>query len=159
MFETIYTVSEVAERIGVSQNTLRNWERELSEHISIERDDNGVRVYTDEVIARLQKVAQLRESGLSLASIREVFAAFYTASESAAGKGGSSAGGPAMQFADFFEQRLADLSHRQVEELKGYIDQRLHTVSMIQNEILGEIQESRRQRHRRHGLLARLFQA
>jgi DNA-binding transcriptional MerR regulator len=53
----LYSLSEAAERIGVSPITLKRWL--LSEKVSeVNRDRNGWRVFNDSDVERIKKYAQ-----------------------------------------------------------------------------------------------------
>lgn len=67
-----YVISDVAKKIGVKDHTIRYWEDELD--LNIERNNMGHRSYTDEDIALLQIIKQLKDSGFQLKSIKIVVA-------------------------------------------------------------------------------------
>lgn len=153
-----YSISEVAESIGVSQGTVRNWEKELVDYMAIERDENGCRVYTEELVSRLEKVNQLRAQGLSLAMIREVFSTFYQVAVT--DQEDVDVDAPAVNMeaiSSAFALQLEELAKRQAQEMKDYIDERLRTVSYIQSEILSQMQQSRPTRMKQRSVFSRVF--
>ncbi|MFE8701011.1 MerR family transcriptional regulator [Cytobacillus sp. FJAT-54145] len=68
--KTFYTISSVSETLEVSQNTIRNWEKEFEDLHQIQRDKNGTRLYTDEDIRYFQLIDKYRSKGLGIAQIR-----------------------------------------------------------------------------------------
>jgi DNA-binding transcriptional MerR regulator len=69
--EKWYLISEVADLLGIAQNTLRVWEEKMGEAIHINRDAQGARYYTQKDIDTFKTISQMREKGLSLANIKE----------------------------------------------------------------------------------------
>ena len=65
--QAVYTRKEAAGILGVTIDTLRNWE--LNGLFSIRRMANGYRVYTEEDMQRLAIIRSLRCANYSLASI------------------------------------------------------------------------------------------
>lgn len=63
-------MSEVAERFGVSANTLRYYER-VGLLDPVERDSGGRRVYDDHAMAGIVFVTRLRATGMSIRTLRE----------------------------------------------------------------------------------------
>lgn len=62
----LYTISVVADLIGVGQATLREWERQ---GIVRPARRNGLRLYSDNDLRRLRFVYQLLQKGLNLAGV------------------------------------------------------------------------------------------
>ena len=58
---------EVSDYLGISTNTLRNWE--MNGLLTVKRKQNGYRVYTDEDIKQLKIIRSLRCAGYSLEAI------------------------------------------------------------------------------------------
>ncbi|MBQ1787136.1 MAG: MerR family transcriptional regulator, partial [Turicibacter sp.] len=58
---------EVSELLGLSMDTLRNWE--MNGLVSIKRKENGYRIYTYEDIQRLKVIRYLRCGNYSLSAI------------------------------------------------------------------------------------------
>lgn len=60
-----YTVKEVSKRTGISEHTLRYYDKEglLS---FIKRDKNGVRLFTKEDFEHLYTITVLKKTGMSL---------------------------------------------------------------------------------------------
>ena len=66
-----YSISEVAEMLGVSQSLLRYWETEFSE-LKPNKNARGVRMYKQEDIDLLRRIHHLtKERGLTLEGTRE----------------------------------------------------------------------------------------
>lgn len=66
-----YSISEVAEEIGVSETLLRFWEKEFSE-LKPKRAGRGIRQYTKEDIAQLKLIYHLvKERGMTLTGARK----------------------------------------------------------------------------------------
>lgn len=66
-----YSIKEVAEMVGVSEPTLRFWEKEFPQ-IAPKKGENKVRKYTREDIGRIQAIYHLvKEKGLTLKGARE----------------------------------------------------------------------------------------
>ncbi|MHB1414533.1 MAG: MerR family transcriptional regulator [Chloroflexota bacterium] len=63
----LYTISVVADLVGVRQSTLREWEKQ--ELVTPPRR-NGLRLYTDNDLRRLRFIGSLVERGLNLAGVR-----------------------------------------------------------------------------------------
>lgn len=70
-------IGELTERAGVTPRTVRFY-------VSIglipagEREGNGQHYYTEETLARLRKIDQLKQLGLSLDEIRDVIDLYFT---------------------------------------------------------------------------------
>lgn len=66
----MYTVKQVAEKMGISAHTLRFYDKEgLLPHIA--RDGNNVRLFSDRDLERIYLVQCLRETGMPLAEVKE----------------------------------------------------------------------------------------
>ena len=66
-----YSISEVAEEIGVSETLLRFWEKEFPE-LKPKRAGRGIRQYTKENIAQLKLIYHLvKERGMTLTGARK----------------------------------------------------------------------------------------
>jgi len=70
-------IGELAERAGVTQRTVRYYES-IGLLPSGEREGNGHYYYTEETVARLRKIDQLKMLGLSLEEIRDVIESYFT---------------------------------------------------------------------------------
>lgn len=64
-----YSIKEVAEKFNISSYTLRYYERE-GLIPSVQRNDNGRRVYTDTDLGWLQLVCCMRTTGMSISYIK-----------------------------------------------------------------------------------------
>ena len=68
-----YTISEVAQMLGVSETLLRYWEKEFPQQINPKKGARGVRRYTKENIEKIRVVYDLvKVRGLKLAAARDV---------------------------------------------------------------------------------------
>ena len=73
--ETIMKRKEVSEALGITMDTLRNWE--MNGLISIKRKENGYRVYNQEDLKQLKIIRSLRTANYSLSSIKRMMSALY----------------------------------------------------------------------------------
>jgi len=65
--EHLFKRKEVSEYLGISMDTLRNWE--MNGLLTVKRKQNGYRVYTDKDIRRLKVIRSLRCANYSLEAI------------------------------------------------------------------------------------------
>ncbi len=133
--EESYSISQVAEKLGVSQNTVRNWEKELGDFMMVQRDKTGARTYTSLDMSKLEKVNELREQGLALPTINKVFNTFYKKEEQDQ---------PQTEQQDQqndLQNQIKALTEQQVEELKGYLETSMQSIIRVQNAILSELQQ------------------
>jgi MerR family transcriptional regulator, copper efflux regulator len=70
-------IGELTERAGVTQRTVRYYEA-IGLLPPGEREGHGQHYYTEETLARLQKIDQLKLLGLSLDEIRDVIDLYFT---------------------------------------------------------------------------------
>ena len=70
MIQQMYTIKEAAKELGVEAHALRYWEEELN--LSIERNAQGRRVYTEEDMQTFKDIMAWKEQGLQLKSIKEM---------------------------------------------------------------------------------------
>ncbi|CAM4472615.1 MAG: MerR family transcriptional regulator [Paenibacillus macerans] len=70
-------IGELTKRAGVTQRTVRYYES-IGLLPSGEREGNGHHYYTEETVARLRKIDQLKKLGLSLEEIRDVIELYFT---------------------------------------------------------------------------------
>lgn len=66
-----YSISQAAERFGIEPHTLRFYEKEGL--VAPERTPSGVRVYTEENMARLETAMCLKGTGMPLKAIKQYF--------------------------------------------------------------------------------------
>jgi DNA-binding transcriptional MerR regulator len=66
----VYAISVAADLVGTGVQNLRVYERRGL--VSPARTDGGTRLYSDDDIARLRRIADLLEAGLNLAGIAMV---------------------------------------------------------------------------------------
>jgi len=69
----LYTISVVADLIGVGQATLREWERQ---GLVRPARRNGLRLYSDNDLRRLRFIQQLLEKGLNLAGVGYIISGY-----------------------------------------------------------------------------------
>lgn len=70
-------IGDLAERAEVTQRTVRYYER-IGLIPPGEREGHGQHYYTEETVARLRKIDQLKQLGLSLNEIRDVIDLYFT---------------------------------------------------------------------------------
>jgi|SRR5579871_6761511 DNA-binding transcriptional MerR regulator len=70
-------IGDLTERAGVTPRTVRYYER-LGLLPPGEREGHGQHYYTEETLARLEKIGQLKQLGLSLEDIRDVIDLYFT---------------------------------------------------------------------------------
>ena len=70
MIQQMYTIKEAAKELGVEAHALRYWEEELN--LTIDRNAQGRRVYTEENIQLFRDIMGWKEQGLQLKSIKEM---------------------------------------------------------------------------------------
>jgi MerR family transcriptional regulator, copper efflux regulator len=70
-------IGDLTEQAGVTQRTVRYYESIGLLHPA-EREGHGHHYYTEETLARLRKIDQLKRLGLSLDEIREVIDLYFT---------------------------------------------------------------------------------
>lgn len=66
-----YTISKVAQRVGLSTYTLRYYEKEglLPQ---IKKNEHGIRIYEEEDIAWIELIKCLKETGMSISNIHYI---------------------------------------------------------------------------------------
>jgi MerR family transcriptional regulator, copper efflux regulator len=69
-------IGDLTERAGVTQRTVRYYES-IGLLPPAEREGHGHHYYTEETLARLQKIDQLKQLGLSLEEIRDVIDLYF----------------------------------------------------------------------------------
>src|SRR5689334_15369584 len=70
-------IGDLTERAGVTQRTIRYYES-IGLLPPGEREGHGQHYYTEETLARLRKIDQLKKLGLSLDEIRDVIDLYFT---------------------------------------------------------------------------------
>lgn len=70
-------IGELTERAEVTPRTVRYYER-IGLIPEGEREGHGQHYYTEETLARLRKIDQLKQLGLSLNEIRDVIELYFT---------------------------------------------------------------------------------
>ncbi|OZB96634.1 MerR family transcriptional regulator [Paenibacillus sp. XY044] len=69
-------IGDLSERAGVTQRTVRYYEK-MGLIPPGEREGSGQHYYTEETVARLRKIDQLKKLGLSLEEIRDVIDLYF----------------------------------------------------------------------------------
>ena len=148
------SLSEVARLLDVSSSTIRRWENALSDFIQSSGDPKTGLFYSDESLKRLGSVSQLREKGLSLETIREIFTAVLTdqvevaASTTLEAVPEFSSHAMVAEFMEAFHQRFDIISKEHIDDLKKFMNDRLQSVSLAQSEIL-DVLGTRKEKHRK----------
>ena len=70
MIQQMYTIKEATKELGVEAHALRYWEEELG--LTIERNAQGRRVYSEEDMQMFKNIMGWKEQGLQLKSIKEM---------------------------------------------------------------------------------------
>lgn len=78
-------IGELARQAGVTTRTIRHYEQ-LGLVSPAERASSGFRYYTDHALARLHKIGQLKDLGLSLDDIAQVIDLYFEDTTGAQGK-------------------------------------------------------------------------
>lgn len=115
-------IGELAKRGGVSHRTIHYYEEEglLS---PIERAAGGHRYYDGEALARLHKIRQLQEIGLSLDEIRDVIDLYFEEPSGVKGK---------KKVLQMLRRQLAETEHK-ISELEDFRDDLKKNISRIEN--------------------------
>lgn len=145
-----YTMKHVTEILGISDGTIRNWERELSDFLTFERDSSGTRQFTGQDIYKLKAINQFREAGMSLSLIKTQLEIqrenrlnwdFSVAEAQSKGANG--------QIASISKADLEQVMGQMFLQIQSYIDARMETAAASQqllaspeqkNELLNEVQ-------------------
>ena len=70
MTQVLYSIKEAAEVLGVETHALRYWEEELG--LTITRNAQGRRVYSEEDMYKFYQIMEWKRQGLQLKAIREL---------------------------------------------------------------------------------------
>ncbi|MCX7710375.1 MAG: MerR family transcriptional regulator [Clostridia bacterium] len=68
-----YTITELSERLGVTDHALRYYEKEFN--LNVPKDERGRRYYTPELANILYQVKTMRDDGLEIKAIKKVLQA------------------------------------------------------------------------------------
>ncbi|WP_311806307.1 MerR family transcriptional regulator [Enterococcus dongliensis] len=112
----MYSIAEVAEKIDISKNTLRYYER-IGLLDLIGRDSKGIRFYTDDNLDEINKIVHLRKVGASISEIR-----IFLSDEK---KPTIETLQNRIQFLKHLNQKLAK-EMIEINEQKDYIDKKLN---------------------------------
>lgn len=99
----MHTITEVANNLDIKPHTLRYYEREGI--IESERNESGVRRYTDEQMQWLRFIMKLRETHMPVSTIKQ-YVEYYKEGDHTA-----------LQRLRLLEDHLTDI-HKQIEELR-----------------------------------------
>ncbi len=70
-----YTIGEASDETGLPESTIRYYDQEFSDYLSIERGKNNQRIFTEENLKDLEYIRYLlKREGLTVAEVREKFA-------------------------------------------------------------------------------------
>lgn len=123
-------IGEVAERTGLSLRTIRYYgEVGLAEPSA--RSQGGFRLYTEDDVARLQLLGQMKPLGLSLEQMRELLAALDAVGT---GDPATTRSGTGEEIEDVTARLAlyADAAKARVTELQGQLDQVLAFTEKLQ---------------------------
>lgn len=70
MTQEMYSIKEAANALGVETHALRFWEEELG--LSISRNQQGRRIYSDENMQEFRRIMEWKEQGLQLKAIKQL---------------------------------------------------------------------------------------
>jgi len=136
--KTTFTIGELAARAGMTPDALRYYER-LGVIGPVKRTGGGFRVYTADVIERLQFIKQAQRHGLTLAEIGELLRL-------------DARRGPSQcrQVQRLLERKLADVDARLIElqefrrTLDGYLAQCNRTLADTPEAVCPVVEDLRR---------------
>jgi len=74
-----YTITELSKRLGVTDHTLRYYEKEFN--IQIPKDSRGRRYYTPETANLMFQIKSMRNDGLEIKAIRKILQSEYGLAE------------------------------------------------------------------------------
>ncbi|MFS0557468.1 helix-turn-helix domain-containing protein [Brevibacillus sp. 179-C9.3 HS] len=147
-----YTMKHVTDILGISDGTVRYWEKELSEFLIFDRDSQGTRQFSGQDIYKLKAINEFRGAGMSLSLIkkqleiqRENRLHWDIDSSSFSGGTSSSNQNTGINKAEF-EQMMGQL----FVQIQSYIDAKMETAATVQpllanpdqkEALLAEVQE------------------
>lgn len=67
-----YTIQEICKLLGIPVGTIKRWEKDLDDLLTIPRTKQGARYYTNLELAKLIKIKNLRENNTSLEKIKDI---------------------------------------------------------------------------------------
>lgn len=70
--DSLYSITEVSEKIGVSISTIRKYEQDYK--LQIMRNESNNRVYTESDVELLEKIVKLKSEGANIHLIRKILA-------------------------------------------------------------------------------------
>jgi MerR family transcriptional regulator, repressor of the yfmOP operon len=113
--ETAVSISDLAIELGITTRTLRYWE-EVGIIESVERQDGQTRGYTPYYVRRIKFILKLKELGLTIKELQDLYEAYGSAKET-----------------DRMIPRLIDILDRHVAK----IDEKISQLSSLRQEIAG----------------------
>ena len=108
----VYTVGEMAKRLGVTASTLRYYDKEGLLPF-VERSSGGIRMFRDSDFEWLQVIGCMKKAGMSIKDIREYIEM-------------------ALHGDDTIEKRLQMFEHQR-EVLKAQMEELQHTMTMVED--------------------------
>lgn len=70
--EKIYTITDLANMFHKSPATIRNWEKEMQDVITVSRSPQGARYYTENDVTIFKEIDKWRKEGFSLENISKL---------------------------------------------------------------------------------------
>ena len=107
----VYTVGEMAKRLGVTASTLRYYDKEGLLPF-VERSSGGIRMFRNSDFEWLQVIGCMKKAGMSIKDIREYIEM-------------------ALHGDDTIEKRLQMFEHQR-EVLKAQMEELQHTMTMVE---------------------------
>lgn len=78
--ETVVSISDLSRDLGLTTRTLRYWE-EVGIIESVERQDGAIRGYTPYYVRRIKFILKLKELGLSIKEMQDLYLAYGDAKQ------------------------------------------------------------------------------
>ena len=113
--ETAVSISDLAIELGITTRTLRYWE-EVGIIESVERQDGQTRGYTPYYVRRIKFILKLKELGLTIKELQDLYEAYGSAKET-----------------DRMIPRLIDILDQHVTK----IDEKISQLSSLRQDIAG----------------------
>lgn len=125
-------IGELAKRAGVSHRTIHYYEEE-GLLFPTERATSGHRYYAKQALARLHKIKQLQQLGLSLDAIRDVIDLYFTEPAGIPGK---------QKVLAMLREQLAETEHK-IAELESFRAELSRNITRMEHMIAQAKQQAR----------------